>query len=51
MRVLGNLFRRLFLTRFAEPHRAGRLGFFRSLAGLADPRAFQRHLAPVRKKA
>nr|WP_235054383.1 IS91 family transposase [Novosphingobium lindaniclasticum] len=50
VRVLGKLFRRLFLARLAEFHRAGRLGFFGSLAGLADPHAFQRHLAPVRKK-
>jgi hypothetical protein len=50
VRVLGKLFRRLFLARLAEFHRAGRLGFFGSLAGLADPPAFQRHLAPVRKK-
>jgi hypothetical protein len=50
VRVLGKLFRRLFLARLAEFHRAGRLGFFGSLADLTDPRAFQRHLVPVRKK-
>ncbi|MCW5721595.1 MAG: IS91 family transposase [Devosia sp.] len=50
VRVLGALFRRLFLTRLLDLHGAGKLGFFGKLAGLSDRRAFQRHLAPVRKK-
>lgn len=50
VRVLGKLFRRLFLTRLRELHQAGRLAFFGSLAHLADRRAFLRHLAPVRTK-
>lgn len=50
VRVLGALFRRLFLARLIALHEAGRLAFFGSLAGLADRRAFLRHLAPVRKK-
>src|ERR1700758_2853480 len=50
VRVLGKLFRRLFLTRLIELHDAGRLGFFGSLAPLADRRAFQRPLSPVRRK-
>lgn len=50
VRVLGKLFRRLFLTRLLALYDAGRLGFFGSLAALADRRAFLRHLAPVRKK-
>ena len=50
MRVLGKLFRRLFLTRLIALHDAGRLAFFGDLAPLADRRAFLRHLAPVRKK-
>jgi hypothetical protein len=50
VRVLGKLFRRLFLTRLNQLHAAGRLAFFGSLAGLADRNAFQRHLAPVRKQ-
>jgi hypothetical protein len=50
VRVLGALFRRLFLTRLTELHRAGRLAFFGAQAGLADRRSFLRHLAPVRKK-
>jgi hypothetical protein len=50
VRVLGKLFRRLFLTRLIALHEAGRLAFFGSLAHLADRRAFQRYIAPVRKK-
>ena len=50
VRVLGALFRRLFITRLLELHDAGRLAFFGRMAGLSDRRAFQRHLAPVRKK-
>jgi Putative transposase/Transposase zinc-binding domain len=50
VRVLGALFRRLFLTRLIELHGAGRLAFFGTLAGLANRGLFLRHLAPVRKK-
>jgi hypothetical protein len=50
VRVLGMLFRRLFLTRLIELHEAGRLAFFGTQAGLADRRLFLRHLASVRKK-
>jgi hypothetical protein len=50
VRVLGKLFRRLFLTRLLELHTAGQLHFFGEQAGLGDRRAFLRHLAPVRKK-
>lgn len=50
VRVLGALFRRLFLTRLLQLHDTGRLAFFGSLSGLADRRAFLRHLSPVRKK-
>jgi hypothetical protein len=50
VRVLGALFRRKFLTRLIELHRAGRLAFFGTQAGLADHRPFLRHLAAVRKK-
>ncbi|MHA6732450.1 IS91 family transposase [Devosia sp. A369] len=50
VRVLGALFRRLFMTRLIELYDAGRLTFFGKMAGLSDRRAFQRHLAPVRKK-
>jgi hypothetical protein len=50
VRVLGQLFRRLFLTRLITLHNAGQLAFFGTMAHLADRRAFLRHLAPVRKK-
>jgi hypothetical protein len=50
VRVLGKLFRRLFLTRLVALHDAGRLNFFGLIAHLANHRAFLRHLAPVRTK-
>ena len=50
MRVLGKLFRRLFLTRLVALRDNGRLAYCGSLAHLDDRRAFLRHLAPVRKK-
>jgi len=50
VRVLGALFRRLFLTRLIALHAAGQLAFFGSLTHLAERRAFLRHLSPVRKK-
>lgn len=50
VRVLGKLFRRLFLTRLIALHEAGRLAFFGAIAHLAEKQAFLRHLSPVRKK-
>lgn len=50
VRVLGSMFRRLFLTRLMKLHQSGKLRFFGHLAHLADRRAFLRHLSPVRKK-
>ncbi|MEI9413118.1 IS91 family transposase, partial [Mesorhizobium salmacidum] len=50
VRVLGKLFRRLFLARLMALHDAGRLSFFGSMAYLTERRAFLRHLSPVRKK-
>jgi hypothetical protein len=50
VRVLGKLFRRLFLTRLIALYDAGKLAFFGGLAPLADRRAFVRHLSPVRNK-
>ncbi len=50
VRVLGALFRRLFLTRLLELHTAGRLQFFGDQSDLNDQRAFARHLAPIRKR-
>jgi len=50
VKVLGKLFRRLFLTRLMALHVAGRLAFYGNLAHLTDRRVFLRHLSPVRKK-
>ena len=50
VRVLGALFRRLFLARLMALHQSGRLAFFGHLAQLADARAFRCHVSPVRKK-
>ena len=50
VRVLSKLFRRLFLTRLHELHTAGRLHFFGDQVALNERRAFQRYLAPLRKK-
>ena len=50
VRVLGSLFRRLFLTRLMALHQSGKLAFFGHLDHLNDRRVFLRHLLPVRKK-
>jgi hypothetical protein len=50
VRVLGMLFRRLFLDGLLALHRTGKLRFYGALANLNDPRLFQRHLAPIGKK-
>jgi len=47
--VLARLFRRLFLQYLERAFDAGKLTFFGALEPLRDRRAFQRHLAPVRK--
>jgi Zn finger protein HypA/HybF involved in hydrogenase expression len=49
VRVLARLFRRLFLEKLTEAHRAGRLRCFGELAGLADPTAFADWLQPLRR--
>jgi hypothetical protein len=50
VRVLGKLFRRLFITGLIALHDQGRLAFFGGLAPLAERRTFLRHLSPVRSK-
>ncbi len=50
VRVLSRLFRRLFLTRLADAHTAGRLAFFGELHGLRCREAFAAHLAPLGRK-
>ena len=50
VRVLGRLFRRLFLTHLLALYDARRLSFFGTMAPLAERRTFLRHLSPARKK-
>ena len=50
VRVLGKLFRRLFLTRLIELHSTSRLTFFGGHVALKDSRAFLHLLAPVRRR-
>ena len=50
VRVLGSLFRRLFLTRLLELHTTGKLQFFGKQAELTDAAAFRQRVALVRKK-
>ena len=49
VRVLSRLFRRLFLEELRAAHDEGRLGFFGDLAHLAEPDAFARLRAKVRR--
>jgi Putative transposase/Transposase zinc-binding domain len=49
VRVLSRLFRRLFLEGLDALHRAGRLAFLGDLAPLADKRAFDAALTPLRR--
>jgi hypothetical protein len=49
VRVLGKLFRRLFLTRLIQLHEAGQLAFFGTIAHLGERAAFLKFLAPIRK--
>ena len=51
VRVLSRLFRRLFLKGLAALNQAGRLAFFGDLAPLADKRAFDAALTPLRRSA
>ena len=49
VKVLSRLFRRLFLEGLGKLHNAGKLRFFGNLVKMADPDAFDAHLAPLRK--
>ena len=49
VRVLSRLFRRRFLEALALAHSLGKLQFFGDRAGLADPKAFAKWLAPLRQ--
>ena len=48
VQVLSRLFRRLCLEQLAIAHRAGRLQFFNAHAPLANTKAFDAYLAPLR---
>ena len=48
--VLSRLFRRLFLAALADTHAAGRLAFFGDIEGLRCRKAFDAHLAPLKRK-
>ena len=49
VRVLSRLFRRVFLQELENAFGAGKLRFFRNLANLAEPQAFARRLAELRR--
>jgi hypothetical protein len=49
VRVLSRLFRRLFLEKLGQAHRAGKLQCFGKHASLADPTAFADWLQPLRQ--
>jgi Putative transposase len=49
VRVLGRLFRHLFLKYLQEAFDAGKLQFFSTLEACRERRAFLRYLAPARK--
>ncbi|MEM1152074.1 MAG: IS91 family transposase [Pseudomonadota bacterium] len=49
VKVLGRLFRRLFIEGLTALLRNGALSFFGELEGLSDPAAFAKWLAPFRK--
>ena len=51
VRVLSQLFRRLFLEQLRASFEAGELGFFGALAELAEPAAFARRLHELRRVA
>jgi hypothetical protein len=50
VQVLSRLFRRLFLAALADAHAAGRLAFFGEIEGLRSRKAFDAHLAPLKRK-
>ncbi len=49
VRVLSRLFRRLFLCELENAFAAGKLRFFGNLANLAEPEAFTRRIAELRR--
>lgn len=49
VKVLSQVFRRLFLEGLTKLHKTGKLRFFGDLAKLIDPEAFAAHITPLRK--
>jgi hypothetical protein len=49
VRVLGRLFRRLFLHELQNAFNAGKLRFFNNLANLAEPQVFARRIGELRR--
>ena len=50
VRVFSKLFRGLMLAKLLAVHKAGQLQFFNQYAHLAEPKAFARYLAPLRRR-
>jgi putative transposase/transposase-like zinc-binding protein len=48
--VFSKLFRGLMLAKLLAAHKAGQLQFFNQYAHLAEPQAFARYLAPLRRR-
>jgi hypothetical protein len=48
--VFSKLFRGLMLAKLFAAHKAGQLQFFNQYAHLAEPKAFARYLAPLRRR-
>jgi hypothetical protein len=49
VRVLSRLFRRLFLEKLSDAHRAGKLQFFSECRALAETKSFRDWLKPLRQ--
>jgi hypothetical protein len=49
VRVLSQLFRRLFLEKLSDAHRAGKLRFFGEYQALAETKSFRNWLKPLRQ--
>jgi putative transposase len=50
VRVFSKLFRGLMLAKLLAAHKAGQLQFFNQYTHLAEPKAFARYLAPLRRR-
>jgi hypothetical protein len=50
VQIFSKLFRGLMLAKLIAAHQAGQLQFFNQYAHLAEPKAFARYLAPLRRR-